>query len=854
MLEEGQRLRSEGKDVAAAVVETHGRAATAAMARGLEIIPPVRVNHRGLLLPELDLAGVLARRPEYALVDELAHTNAPRLAHAKRWQDVQDLLEAGINVLSTVNIQHIESLNDVIEQITGTVQRETVPDSVLRAADQVELVDIAPALLRGRLSQGIIYPSARVDAALSNYFRLGNLTALRELALLWLADEVDSALNRYRAENGISNKWEARERVVVALTGGPEGQTLLRRGARIAARSAGGELLAVHVTSPDGLREPHPGELAAQRVLVEKLGGTFHQVVGGDVPHALVDFARGVNATQLVIGVSRRPRLEALLTGRGIGSTVVRESGDIDVHIVNHAAAGGRPVLPRLGGALTVRRRLWGLALAVAGGPLLTLVLVALRTSETITGDVLSYQLLVILVALVGGIWPALFAALLSGLTLDYFFIQPFHTVTVATPAHALALVLYIVNAVLVSFVVDRAARRARTAHRAASESELLASVAGNVLRGEDALAALVGRTREAFSLSSVRLVAGGVELAAAGTAAGAPTPAGQPAPDDGEPTVLPVGERAVLELRGRDLQATDRRLLAAIIAQLEAALEYGALTETAEGLGSLAAADRVRTALLAAVGHDLRRPLTAATAAVTGLRAPDVQWSEQDRSELLATAEEALATLSDLITSLLDVSRLQAGVLGVSLMPLDTADAVLPALEELNLGPAEVELEIPPNLPPVVADAVLLQRVLVNLLANAVRFSPPGSKVVLAASAFAGRVEVRVIDCGPGIPPERLQDVFVPFQRLGDTDNMTGLGLGLALAKGFMEGMMGTLETEDTPGGGLTMVMSLPAVSGPSGAGPGPEPGPAAAVSPAGARSSGAAAREHGSVEDSAR
>ncbi|MFB9796422.1 DUF4118 domain-containing protein [Arthrobacter citreus] len=822
MLEEGRRLAGEGRDVAVAVVETHGRAATAAMAEGLETLPAATVNHRGLLLQELDLAAVLARHPDYALVDELAHSNAPGMEYAKRWQDVQALLDAGINVLSTVNIQHIESLNDVIEQITGTVQRETVPDSVLRSADQVELVDIAPQLLRGRLSSGIIYPSGRVDAALSNYFRLGNLTALRELALLWLADEVDSALKRYRAENGIRNKWEARERVVVALTGGPEGQTLLRRGARIAARSAGGELLAVHVTSPDGLRETHPGELAAQRALVEKLGGTFHQVVGGEVPHALVEFARGVNATQLVIGVSRRPRIWALLTGPGIGATVVRESGDIDVHIVNHPAAGGRPVLPRLGGALTVRRRLWGMALALAGGPLLTWLLVALSTPSSITGDVLSYQLLVIVVALAGGIWPALFAALLSGITLDYFFIQPLYTVTVATPEHVLALVLYVVNAVLVSFVVDRAARRSRTARRAAAESELLASVAGSVLRGEDALGALVNRTREAFSLRSVRLLADGVELAAAGNGprtSSAANDVGSPtdAAGSGAPTLLPVGERAVLELCGRDLEASDRRLLAVITAQLEAALDFGDLAQTAEGLGTLAAADKVRTALLAAVGHDLRRPLTAATAAVTGLRAPDVQWSERDREELLATAEESLATLSDLVTSLLDVSRLQAGVLGVSLAPLDTAEAVLPALEELNLGPAEVELEIPADLPPVLADPVLLQRVLVNLLANAVRFSPAGSKVVLAASAFAGRVEVRVIDCGPGIPPERLEDVFVPFQRLGDTDNLTGLGLGLALAKGFMEGMMGTLETEDTPGGGLTMVLSLPAANPPA-------------------------------------
>ncbi|MFF1876023.1 universal stress protein, partial [Kitasatospora herbaricolor] len=342
MLEEGRRLRALGRDVVVAVVETHGRAATASMLEGLEVIPRRTIEHRGIELAELDLDAVLARAPQLALVDELAHTNAPGSEHAKRWEDVEDMLAAGIDVMSTVNIQHIESLNDVVEQITGAHQRETIPDSVLRSADQIEVVDLAPQALRDRLTDGDVYPAARIDSALSNYFRLGNLTALRELALLWLADEVDSSLQRYRAEHGIAGKWEARERVVVALTGGQEGETLLRRGARIASRSAGGELLAVHVTSQDGLREANPRALAAQRALVDQLGGTYHQVVGSDIPRALVDFARGSNATQLVIGVSRRSRLAALLTGPGIGSTVIRESGDIDVHIVSHSQAGGR--------------------------------------------------------------------------------------------------------------------------------------------------------------------------------------------------------------------------------------------------------------------------------------------------------------------------------------------------------------------------------------------------------------------------------------------------------------------------------------------------------------------------------
>lgn len=800
MLEEGRRLQALGRDVVVAVVDTHGRAATASMLDGLEVIPRRTIEHRGIELTELDLDAVLARAPQLALVDELAHTNAPGSEHAKRWEDVEDMLAAGIDVMSTVNIQHIESLNDVVEQITGAHQRETIPDSVLRSADQIEVVDLAPQALRDRLTDGDVYPAARIDAALSNYFRLGNLTALRELALLWLADEVDSSLLRYRAEHGIAGTWEARERVVVALTGGQEGETLLRRGARIAARSAGGELLAVHVTSQDGLREANPRALAAQRALVEQLGGTYHQVVGSDIPRALVDFARGSNATQLVIGVSRRSRLAALLTGPGIGSTVIRESGDIDVHIVSHSRAGGRFSLPRRTGGLTARRRVLGFLLALVGGPLLTWLLVSMRTADSMTSDVLSYQLLVVLVALVGGIWPALFAALLSGITLDFFFVEPLYTITISEPLHLLALVLFLVIATLVSLVVDQAARRSRAAIRAAAEAELLATVAGGIIRGENALQALVTRTREAFGLTGVRLLDGTEVVATDGE------------PSDAEHTrTTPVGTRGTLELSGRDLEAADRRLLAVIVTQLDAALEHRELTATASELAPLAETDRVRSALLAAVGHDLRRPLAAATAAVTTLRQSDLRLSTDDRETLLETAEESLDNLARLVTNLLDVSRVQAGVLAVSLAPTDLDDVVPSVLDELSLGPAEVELDLPASLPAVLTDGILLQRVLVNLLSNALRFSPVDSRPVIAASEFAGTVQVRVIDHGPGIPGERRESVFVPFQRLGDTDNTTGVGLGLALSKGFVEGMGGTLEAEDTPGGGLTMVVSLP-------------------------------------------
>ncbi|GGF24306.1 ATP-binding protein [Subtercola lobariae] len=880
MLEEGRRMHAAGHDVVIGVVETHGRAATAALVEGLEVLPRRRVEHRAVTLDEFDVSALIARKPEWALIDELAHTNAPGSLTPKRFADVALLLDAGINVMSTVNIQHIESLHDVVEQITGIAQNETIADSVLRSADQIELVDLAPEALRARLSGGFVYPAGTIDAALSNYFRLGNLTALRELALLWLADEVDVALTAYRAEHGIGQKWEARERVVVALPGGAEGETLIRRGARIAARSSGGELLAVHVSGADGLAAANPGALAQQRTLVEQLGGHYHHVVGDDTPQALVDFARGVNATQLVVGVSRRSRLTALLTGAGIGATVIRESGDIDVHIVTHAAAGSL-ALPRLGGALTLRRQWAGGAIAVLGLSALTWAMAALRTDDSITSEVLLYQLLVVIVALVGGLRPAVPTAVAAGLLLDYFFVSPLYTVTIADPRHFLALLVFLVVAVLVSVVVDSSARRSRAARRSAAEAETLATVAGSVLRGQDALQALIDRLREVFSLERVTLESGGEVLyEAAEHAAAEPLaaePIGRIAPDsvtplvtaaetavwiasgdgvhygtapngaahgselpdglahaqaqasaakapeksaerpgdathaDTQRTAYPLSESAQLVVVGRPLQASDRRILAAFLSQIESALVQRRLAAEAESMRPLEQADRMRTALLAAVGHDLRTPLSSATAAVSSLASSEVDWSDVDRCELLRTAEESLVTLAELVNNLLDVSRLQAGVLAVSRSEVGLDEVVPLALDELHVAPGAVVIDVSPALPPVVCDPALLQRVIVNLLSNALRYSPAGTQPIVGASAFGDTVQLRIIDRGPGIPPERLTDAFQPFQRLGDTDNTTGVGLGLALSRGFVEAMNGTLEAEDTPGGGLTMVITLP-------------------------------------------
>src|SRR5215469_11816596 len=507
MLCEAHRRAERGTDVVVGFVETHGRPHTAALIEGLEVIPRHRLAYRGTSFEAMDVDAVLARRPQVALVDEFAHTNVPGSRNEKRWQDVEELLAAGIDVISNVNIQHLESLNDVVEKITGVPQRETVPDAVVRAADQVELVDMTPEALRRRMAHGNIYKAEKIDAALTNYFRIGNLAALRELALLWLADKVDEGLQRYREAHDIHATWEARERVVVALTGGPEGDTIIRRAARIAARSSSGDLLAVHVTTSDGLTGADPAALARQRQLVESLGGTYHQVVGDDVPEALLTFARAENATQLVLGVSRRGWLASLLTGPGVSMRTMRASGDIDVHMVTHSYIGRGRTLPQARGGLGRRRLLAGYALAVALSPLLTLALANMRGSLNLTSDVLVFLAGVVAVALVGGFIPALIAAVAGSLFLNYYFTPPLYTFTIAQVNNALALIIFVAVGVVVSRVVDTAARRTKQAARASTESELLTTTAGSVLRGQDALPAVLDRVREAFGMDSVTLL-----------------------------------------------------------------------------------------------------------------------------------------------------------------------------------------------------------------------------------------------------------------------------------------------------------------------------------------------------------
>ncbi|MEU6233753.1 sensor histidine kinase KdpD [Kitasatospora sp. NPDC047058] len=813
MLDEARRRRQRGADVVVGWIECHGRRHTESMLTGLEILPRAQRAYRGTDFEEMDLDTVIARKPAVVLVDELAHTNIPGGRHAKRWQDVEELLDAGIDVITTVNVQHLESLNDVVQKITGIPQRETVPDEVVRRADQIELVDMAPQALRRRMAHGNVYRAEKVDAALSHYFRVGNLTALRELALLWVAGRVDEGLRDYRASHDIDRVWETRERVVVALTGGPEGETLIRRAARISDRTAGGDLLAVHVTRSDGLAGASSGALAQQRQLVETLGGSYHVVVGDDIPTALLAFARAHDATQLVLGTSRRGRLNRFLTGPGNGQTIVDASEDIDVHMVTHEFTG-RGRLPSLGRRHSKRRTVAGYAAGLALPWLLTALLSQFHGTVNLTTDALIFQLGVVAVALLGGASSALLASLVASVLLNYFFIPPVHTLTIGETNNLVALIVFAAVALTVSTVVDHAGRLTTRAARATAEAETLSTLAGSVLRGADALPALLEKSRTAFAMDSVALLdRTGGEVLAASEGEGAPEP-GQSAEStvSAESTEVPVGADAVLVLTGRRLPAAGQRVLTAFAAHVGAALERDRLAVAAAEVEPIRAADRMRTALLAAVSHDLRTPLAAALASVGSLRSPDVEFSPEDQAELLATADESLVRLTRLVDNLLDMSRLQAGALTLHLAETHL-DEILPrALDTLPDPSAPVQPLDLDTAPAVLADPPLLERVLANVITNALRHNAPGAPVLVTASHHAERVEIRVIDRGPGIAPGDRDRVFLPFQRLGDTDNTTGVGLGLALSRGLAEAMGGSLEVEDTPGGGTTMLLTLPA------------------------------------------
>lgn len=804
MLNEGRRRKARGEDVVVGFVESHGRQRTADQVGDLEVVPRTHLSYRDTVFEEMDLDAVLARRPQLALVDELAHTNVPGCRNEKRWQDVEELLDAGISVISNLNIQHLESLNDVVEEITGVVQRETIPDEIVRRADQLQLVDLATETIRARLARGDIYPAERIDAALGNYFRAGNLAALRELALLWMANRVEEGLAEYRARHGISAKWETRERVLVGLSGSSDGDRLVRRAARMAQR-LNAELIAVHVRPQTGLVSSSSARLEQQGRLVEQLGGTYREVAGPDVGEALVEAARLMNATQLVLGASERSSLSELVYGSVVTSVIRHAGAGLDVHVIGRAAGGTsteQAVAPHLRSprALPRRRVALGFVLGGLGAPVLTWVLSQVRDQVTPSSALLLFLLLVIGVSAAGGLWPALTVAVGGFLLVNWFLTPPLYTWTVGEPQNVLALLVFLAVAVTMSSFVALSARRASQATRARAKAETLMRLAG-----ASDVPVILDSLRRAFDFDGAALLHrrrdGWQVEVGSGDA---------PATPDEAALVVEVGADHVLAAVPRPLDVSeDARMLEAFTRELGASVELGELEAEAEVAEELAAASELHSSLLSSVSHDLRTPLAAIKASATSLLQDDVEWTPDAERELLTTIDEETDRLNRLVGSLLDMSRLEAGAVDVHREFVILDDVLAEALSTLGAGAARVTLDLPDTLPPVLADEALLERALANVIANALAYGGEGS-VRVVAGLVHDRVDMRVVDHGPGVPEDELDSIFQPFHRLGDSRRRDGVGLGLAIAKGFIESMGGTIEAEPTPGGGLTVVTRL--------------------------------------------
>ncbi|UWZ40541.1 universal stress protein [Dactylosporangium roseum] len=789
MLDEGRHRLARGTDVVVGFVEPHGRMPIAAMAEGLETVPRRTLTYRDMSFTELDLDAVLDRHPQVALVDELAHTNVPGSRNSKRWQDVEELLAAGIDVITTLNVQHLESLNDTVRQITGTVQHERLPDEVARRADQIELVDLSAEALRRRMVHGDVYPADRIETALTHYFRPGNLTALRELALLWVAGRVDEGLQRYRAEHGIAASWEARERILVGLTGDVGGETLIRRAARIAARIPGCDLVAVHVTVSSGLIGADPAVLARQQALVESLGGCYQRVIGDDVADALLSTAQAQNATQIVLGVSRRGRCARLLTGEDIAAKVIRLCGPINVHIVTHEGAARPPRLawPRLASGLGPHRRWYAVVLAALLLSASTVCMAELhRVAGTAAGPAL-YLVVVLVVALIGGLYPAVAAALAAGLLAGRFLPQFAAGANGLTDVAVLS--AFVITGALVGLAVETTAQRVRLTTYESAQASILSTLAADALRGYDGPPALLEQLRQAFGLRGVSLLERRLDSDTTTTRWCVVASAGSQPPERPEDAdiAVPVRERLRVAGVGRRLSASDERILTAY------------LTRIATGLTCPVEARATTSALQgppAAAIPDLCGSLAAAKAALADAADHVGRLPASGRARF-AAAQAQIDGAVNLLADLDALCRLEAGALDCRLRPVDVAEVIVAAFDDLGADGRPILLRLPEVLPYVIADSRLLTRAVAGLATDALRRSPPDSPPAIAAAVEREHVRIRLIDHGSGAEP-----------------SCPGADVTQRLARGLTETMGGTLRHERTPGGGRTVVITLPAAA----------------------------------------
>ena len=839
MLEAAQTLRAEGVDVVAGYVEPHHRAETEAMLEGLEVIPPRLVEYRGTHLNEFDLDAALKRKPAIILVDELAHTNTPGSRHAKRWQDVEELLDAGINVHTTVNVQHLESLNDVIAQITGTIVRETIPDSILEEADEVELIDLSPDDLLKRLQEGKVYTSEQAQQAIRNFFRKGNLLALRELALRHTAERVDEQMQSYRLDKAVAQVWPARERIMVCISPSPLSSRLIRAAKRMAT-GLHAEWIAAYIETPRTVQLP---ETARSRVvenlrLAEQLGAETVTLSGHKVAEEILSYARRQNVTKIIVGKPVHSVWRDVLFG-SVLNDLVRHSGSIDVYVISGEA---EPPQPRVSAATTssIPWERYGKALGVVF--ICTLIAGAILPYVAPATLIMEYLVGTVIVAVRYGRGPSIMASLLSVLAFDFFFVPPHLTFAVSDTQYVFTFAVMLLVALTISGLTTQIQGQATAARErelrstslyemsrdfaSTREVETLAQIGmrhiQKLLGGQVViLLADENRMLHVHGLDTTSATLTEQEMGIArwvyehGQEGGLGTETLPGARGLYLPLRTPQGKLGVLgvypsEAR-RQLSPDQMHLLETFANQTALAIERARLSEESEQAQIQIETERMRNSLLSSVSHDLRTPLAAITGATSGLLQHEDRLGSRER-ELAQIAYEEAERLNRLVGNLLEMTRLESGsvtaekewqpleeVIGTTLLRLDKA-----------LQDHPLEANLPDDLPLVPIDGVLIEQVLVNLLENAVKYTPPGTPIELRARQEGNMVVVEVADRGPGLPPGSEERIFDKFYRVKPAV-ASGAGLGLAISRAIIEVHGGRIWATNRSGGGAEFHFTLP-------------------------------------------
>ncbi|KAF0815079.1 Sensor protein KdpD [Andreprevotia sp. IGB-42] len=855
MLAAAQAKVREGAVVVAGVVETHGRAETAAMLAGLQQLPPRHIEYRGKRLPEFDLDSALLIKPALMLIDEFAHSNVPGSRHPKRWQDVEELLSAGIDVYTTLNVQHLESLNDIVGQITGIVVRETVPDRVFDAADEVTLVDLPPDELLARLQAGKVYLPQQAERATQHFFRKGNLLALRELALRRTADRVDAQMRAYRADQSIRPVWQARERLLVCVGPGNCAEKLVRSGARLAA-SLHADWLAIYVETPALQRQ---GEAERARTLkalklAQELGAETSVLAGVDLPATLLAYAQSRNASKLVVGKSQRGMLHRLWR-QPLSERLAHAARDVDVYVVAHELDDGKPAATGPARSMlfdtgTPRRKRYGIVAALAACGITSLIAAGLVDMFDLANVAMLYLLAVVLVAVRFGRRAGALAAVTSVGAFDFFFVPPRMSLRVSDTQYLLTFVVMLAVALIIGQLAARLRFEATVAtyreRRTRALYELGRELAGALTApqvveiGARQLAALFQSDVQLFVPDSMD------KLQAAGEGGAFDAGLAQWAFDHQQPAGLgthtlpasvahylplraPMRVRGVLALIPRMaaagaaqqiFQPEQQRLLETCASQIALSLERVHYVEVAQDAIVAMEAERLRNGVLSAVSHDLRTPLTSLLGLASLLEAGHVHGEQQQ--ELTTAIRQEAERMNRLVINLLDMARLQSGVkLNKAWQLLDEVIGSAARAVESVLLRHVLKVALPADLPMLAFDAVLIERVFVNLLENAAKYTPPGSVVTIAARHSGGMIEVTVSDDGPGLPAGRAEQLFAKFAR-GESESATpGVGLGLAICRTIIEAHGGTIQAHnlapDSGKHGAAFTFTLPAGNPPA-------------------------------------